>query len=124
EDFGTRGDLPTHPELLDWLATEFVRSGGDVKHIHKLIVESATYRQSSNMRPDLETRDPENKLLARQVRLRLPPGLIPDEGLRVSGLLSASIGGESIRPPQPQGVLSLGFGGSADRWKESQGTEK
>jgi cytochrome c553 len=123
-DFGTRGDPPTHPELLDWLATEFMQSGWDVKHIHKLIVESATYRQSSNTRPDLENRDPENKLLARQVRLRLPAELIRDETLGVSGLLDVVVGGESVRPPQPPGVLSLGFGGSEDKWRESQGAEK
>jgi hypothetical protein len=123
-DFGTRGDQPTHPELLDWLATEFMDSGWDVKHIHKLIVESATYRQSSDLRPDLESRDPANKLLARQVRLRLPAELIRDEALSVSGLLDPTVGGHSIRPPQPAGVLSLGFGGNPDKWKESQGPEE
>jgi hypothetical protein len=123
-DFGTRGELPTHPELLDWLATEFMDSGWDVKHIHKLIVQSATYRQSSKTRHDLEAQDPTNKLLARQVRLRLPAELIRDEALAVSGLLDPTVGGESVRPPQPAGVLSLGFGGSADKWKESRGPEK
>ena len=123
-DFGTRGEPPTHPELLDWLATEFMDSGWDVKHIHRLITESATYRQSSNTRRDLETRDPANKLLARQVRLRLPAELIRDETLSVSSVLDPAVGGPSVRPPQPAGVLSLGFGGSPDRWKESRGPEQ
>jgi hypothetical protein len=123
-DFGIRGDPPTHPELLDWLALEFMDSGWDFKHMHKLMVTSATYRQSARARTDLETRDPTNKLLARQVRLRLPAELIRDEALAVSGLLDSSIGGPSIRPPQPPGVLALGFSFGPEKWTESQATER
>jgi hypothetical protein len=101
QDFGTRASPPTHPGLLDWLATEFMTNGWNVKKMHKLIVESATYRQSSNVRNDLESRDPDNKLLARQVRLRLPAELVRDVTLAASGLLNPTIGGRSIRPPEP-----------------------
>ena len=118
-DFGTRGELPTHPELLDWLATEFMDSGWDVKRMHRLIVTSATYRQSSNVRPDLETRDPENKLRARQSRLRLSAELIRDEALAVSGLLNGQVGGRSVRPPLPSGVDD----GYSTKWKESNGSD-
>jgi len=122
QDFGTRGDLPSHPELLDWLATEFMASGWNVKRMHKLVVESAVYRQSSETRKDLESRDVENRLLARQARLRLPAELIRDNALAVSGLLNPAIGGESIRPPQPAGIAELSFRGRA--WKESEGMDR
>ena len=101
-----------------------MESGWDLKHMHKLMVTSATYRQSSNIRADLETRDPTNKLLARQVRLRLPAELIRDQALAVSGLLDPSIGGPSIQPPQPSGVLALGFSFGPEKWVESQGRER
>jgi hypothetical protein len=123
-DFGTRGDRPSHPELLDWLATEFMASGWDVKKMHKLMVESATYRQSSKASPELDSRDPGNKLLARQVRLRLPAELVRDVTLAASGLLNPVIGGKSTRPPQPPGVIELGFGGTQAKWKESTGSER
>jgi hypothetical protein len=122
EDFGTQGEKPTHPALLDWLATEFMEGGWRVKRMHKLIVMSATYRQSSTTRPDLKERDPANTLLARQNRLRLSAELVRDAALQASGLLYPAIGGESIRPPQPDSVSKLTYGGS--KWEESQGRER
>jgi len=122
EDFGTQGDRPTHPELLDWLAAEFMDSGWSLKHMHRLIVTSATYKQSSNVRPELENRDPGNALLARQSRLRLPAELIRDEALSTSGLLSLDVGGSSVRPPQPKGVSEIGYSGS--HWEESTGKDR
>jgi hypothetical protein len=102
DDFGLRGAPPTHPELLDWLASEFVEKGWGMKALHRLIVTSATYRQSSVLREDLRSADPENHLLARQTRLRLESEIIRDAGLSVSGLLQAKIGGPSVFPPQPE----------------------
>jgi hypothetical protein len=122
EDFGTQGDRPTHPELLDWLAAEFIESGWSLKNMHRLIVTSATYKQSSNARPELETRDPGNALLARQSRLRLPAELIRDEALFTSGLLDPSVGGASVRPPQPKGVSEIGYSGN--HWEESTGKDR
>ena len=104
EDFGIRGELPTHPELLDWLATEFVESGWDVKALQKLIVKSAVYRQSSKMTGPAIKRDPENVLLARAPRFRLPAEMIRDQALAVGGLLSDKMGGPSVKPYQPRGL--------------------
>ncbi len=123
EDFGTQGDRPTHPELLDFLASEFRDNGWSMKRIEKTIVMSATYRQSSKARPDLETKDPENTLLARQSRVRLPAELIRDQALAASGLLNPEIGGRSVRPPQPKGVAELGYANSV-KWRESTGADK
>jgi cytochrome c553 len=123
EDFGTQGDRPSHPELLDFLASEFRDNGWSMKRIEKMIVMSATYRQSSNARPDLETKDPENTLLARQARVRLPAELIRDQALAASGLLNPEIGGRSVRPPQPKGVAELGYANSV-KWRESTGADK
>ena len=123
-DFGTRSQPPTHPELLDWLATEFVDSGWDLKATHKLIVMSGTYRQSSSIREDLLARDPDNSLLGRQVRMRLTAELVRDNALAVSGLLDKSVGGKSVRPPQPPGVLEQGFDSSSEKWIESKGGER
>lgn len=123
EDFGTQGDRPSHPELLDFLASEFRDNGWSMKRIEKMIVMSATYRQSSKARPELETKDPENTLLARQSRVRLPAELIRDQALAASGLLNPEIGGRSVRPPQPKGVAELGYANSV-KWKESTGPEK
>ena len=103
-DFGVQGTPPTHPLLLDWLAVEFVASGWDVKALHRAIVSSATYRQSSRHRDDLRDVDPFNKLLARQSRVRLDAEIIRDNALAVSGLLSRKIGGPSVHPPQPEGI--------------------
>ncbi len=106
EDFGAQGDSPTHPELLDWLAVEFIESGWDTKRLLKTIVMSDTYRQSSTVTPALLERDPENKLLARAPRLRLPAETIRDQALFVSGLLVEKTGGPSVKPYQPAGLWS------------------
>jgi hypothetical protein len=104
EDFGSQGEWPSHPELLDWLAVEFMRTGWDVKKMMRVMVTSATYRQSSNVTPDRLARDPENRLLARMSRLRLPAEAIRDQALAVSGLLNGEIGGKSVSPYQPPGL--------------------
>ena len=122
-DFGSRGDLPTHPKLLDWLAVEFIDSGWNVKHMHNLLVTSATYRQSSNSRPDLKEPYPDNKLLARQRRVRLPAELVRDVTLAASGLLNPAVGGRSVRPLQPPGVSNLSYG-SQLKWEESKGPDR
>ena len=106
EDFGAQGEWPSHPELLDWLAVEFVSSGWDVKRLQKLIVMSATYRQSSALTPELLASDPENRLLARGPRLRLPAETLRDQALFVSGLMVDKIGGPSVKPYQPAGLWS------------------
>jgi mono/diheme cytochrome c family protein len=123
EDFGTQGDPPTHPELLDWLASEFQSRGWSMKQIVRLIVTSATYRQSSNARPELTSRDPDNTLLARQSRVRLPAELIRDEALFTSGLLDLRVGGPSVKPPQPKGVAELSYQNSV-KWVESTGPDR
>jgi mono/diheme cytochrome c family protein len=123
EDFGTTGDRPSHPELLDWLATEFLQRGWSMKQMVRLMVTSATYRQSSNARPDVDAKDPQNTLLARQSRLRLPAELIRDEALYAGGLLDLRIGGRSVRPPQPKGVAELSYAGSV-KWEESTGMDR
>ena len=122
DDFGTRSPGPTHPALLDWLASEFIGSGWSLKGLHKAIVMSATYRQSSDSRPDVEDADPENELLARQRRLRLPAELVRDVALAASGLLDTRIGGPSVRPAQPPGVADLAYAGSV-KWEASRGTD-
>jgi hypothetical protein len=123
EDFGFTGDPPTHPELLDWLAVEFVRQGWSIKALHRLIVTSATYRQSSRVTPELLARDPENKLLARGPRFRLEAELLRDAALRASGLLSPRLGGPSVFPPQPPGVTTEGAYGALP-WKPSEGPDR
>jgi mono/diheme cytochrome c family protein len=105
-DFGLMGASPTHPELLDWLATEFVARGWSQKAMHRLIVTSSTYRQASRNRPDLEERDPYNRLLARQSRMRLEAEIIRDSALVASGLLTPVIGGPSVYPPIPEGAMT------------------
>jgi hypothetical protein len=104
EDFGTQGDPPSHPELLDWLAGEFIRSGWNVKALQKLIVMSATYRQSSKVTPELIEKDPENRLLARGPRFRLSAEAVRDQALAISGLLVERLGGPSVKPYQPEGL--------------------
>jgi len=103
-DFGLQGERPTHPQLLDWLAAEFMASGWDIKALHRLIVTSATFRQSSRFRLELAERDPENRWLARGPRHRLPAAVIRDQALASAGLLSRNIGGPPVYPYQPQGV--------------------
>ncbi|HXT61312.1 MAG TPA: DUF1553 domain-containing protein, partial [Pirellulales bacterium] len=112
-DFGAQGEWPTHPELLDWLATEFVGSGWNVKHIQKLIVMSSSYRQSSRTTPQLRERDPENTLLARGPRFRMDAEMVRDAALAASGLLVERLGGHSVKPYQPEGIWeAVGFLGS------------
>lgn len=106
EDFGTRGDWPVHPELLDWLAADLVDHGWDLKRTIRLLVTSATYRQSSAGRPPLDQRDPDNRLYARQARVRLDAEFIRDNALAVSGLLVDQVGGPSVQPWQPPGYWS------------------
>jgi hypothetical protein len=123
DDFGMQGDQPTHPELLDWLASEFESRGWSMKQMVRLIVTSSTYRQSANIRPELTARDPENTLLARQARLRLPAELVRDEALDAAGLLDLRIGGPSVKPPQPKGVAELSYQSSV-KWVESTGPDR
>lgn len=107
-DFGLQGAAPSHPELLDWMAVEFMESGWSLKGLHRRIVLSKTYRQSSWNRPDLMEKDPNNDWLARQKRLRLEAEIVRDVGLTVSGLLSTKMGGAPVYPPIPEGVMTQG----------------
>lgn len=107
EDFGTQGTPPSHPELLDWLSHNFQHQGWSMKRLHRLIVTSDTYRQSSRERTDLTERDPRNLLLGRQQRLRLDAEIVRDAALAASGLLDSSLGGPSVFPPQPEGVYAF-----------------
>lgn len=104
EDFGVQGDLPSHPEVLDWLAVDFQESGWDIKALFKKIVMSATYRQSSKVTKKLLEADPENKFLARATRMRLPSWMLRDQALFISGLMVDSLGGEPVKPYQPEGI--------------------
>jgi Protein of unknown function (DUF1553) len=104
EDFGIQGEAPSHPELLDWLAAEFVERGWDVKRLVKMLVLSAAYRQSSAVAPEKYGRDPENRLLARGPRFRLQAEFVRDQALAASGLLYREVGGASVSPYQPSGL--------------------
>jgi hypothetical protein len=106
-DFGLLGAKPTHPELLDWLATEFMERSWSQKAIHRLIVTSAAYRQSSHRRPELDEIDPYNRLLARQSRMRLEAEILRDAALTASGLLHPKVGGPSVYPPIPEGAMAV-----------------
>jgi hypothetical protein len=121
DDFGSQGEWPVHPELLDWLATNFMDTGWDVKALQKTIVMSATYRQSSKVSPDLLQKDPDNRLLARGARLRLGPEIIRDQALAVSGLLVEKVGGPSVKPYQPPGLWQELAGGKGYVQDEGQG---
>jgi hypothetical protein len=121
-DFGTQGTPPSHPELLDWLASEFMEQGWSLKALHRRIVTSAAYRQTSAARRDLETIDPRNRLLGRQSRLRLEAELVRDAALAASGLLDQRIGGPSVFPPQPEGVGQ--FTQVRRRWVPSEGPDR
>jgi hypothetical protein len=126
EDFGAQGERPSHPELLDWLATEFIRTGWDVKAMQRLIVTSATYRQSSRMTQEMVERDPENRLLARGPRLRLSAEAVRDNALAVSGLLNGKVGGRSVYPYQAQGVweeMSPGLGYDTEAYQPGTGQD-
>jgi len=104
EDFGSKGEWPSHPELLDWLATTFISSGWDVKNLVRLIVTSATYRQDSGVTPELVALDPENRLLARGPRYRLDAEELRDNALYLGGMLNLKMGGRGVRPYQPGGI--------------------
>ena len=117
EDFGIQGDLPTHPELLDWLATEFVARKWSLKAMHRTIVLSATYRQSSRVSRSLHERDPYNRLYARGPRFRMDAEMVRDNALAISGLLLRKVGGPSVFPHQPGGVWMNPYSG--DRWTTS-----
>ncbi|MBX3176562.1 MAG: PSD1 domain-containing protein [Candidatus Hydrogenedentes bacterium] len=124
EDFGTRTEDPTHPELLDWLAASFIEDHHwSRKSLIKAIVMSAAYRQSSHIREDLFDRDPANRLIARQNRFRVEAEITRDLFLAASGLLVDDIGGPSVRPPLPEGVANLGYANSV-KWPESEGPDK
>jgi hypothetical protein len=119
-----QADRPTHPELLDWLATEFIRTGWDVKRMQRLIVTSAAYRQVSRASSELVRRDPENLLLARGPRFRLPAEFVRDQALAVSGLLVPKLGGPSVKPYQPPGLweeISFGGGFTAQKYEQDHG---
>ncbi|MEA3208771.1 MAG: hypothetical protein QOE70_1828 [Chthoniobacter sp.] len=122
DDFGSQGTSPTHPELLDWLGREFIRGGWSLKAMHRLIVTSATYRQASLARRDLAEIDPRNLLLARQERVRVEGEIVRDAALCASGLLDPTIGGPSVRPPQPDGVFS--FTQTKKTWTASTGPSR
>jgi hypothetical protein len=134
EDFGTQGMLPSHPELLDWLATEYMSPspaggegsgvrGWDTKAMLRLIVTSATYRQSSRVTPEALARDPRNRLLARAPRFRLTAEVIRDQALAVGGLLCRRVGGPSVYPPQPDGLWQVAFNGQRT-WATSTGPDR
>lgn len=123
EDFGLKGEPPTHPELLDWLAVEFMERGWSMKHIHKLITLSATYRQSARLTPAHLEHDPENKWLARGPRFRLDAETIRDNALAVAGLLSPKMFGPPVRPYQPPGLWENKVGGERVTYEVSQGED-
>lgn len=121
EDFGTQGSPPTHPQLLDWLATEFMDRGWDMKAIHRVIVTSNTYRQSSAASAALTQKDPQNHLYARGPRFRMEAEMVRDTALAASGLLNPKVGGPSVMPYQPDGIWDSPYSG--ERWMNVQGPE-
>ena len=123
EDFGTQGDPPSHPELLDWLAIFYQESGWDTKVLLRLIVTSETYRQSSKSTGELRERDPRNRLLARVPRMRLEAEMVRDQAMALSGLLSRKLGGPSVFPPQPEGLWQAAFNGQRT-WATSEGADR
>jgi hypothetical protein len=123
EEFGAQGELPTHPELLDWLATELIRQRWDIKQFLKLLVTSAAYRQGSQVTHDRLAHDPDNRLLSRGPRFRLPAETIRDQALLVAGLLSPAMYGPPVKPPQPSSGLNAAFGSMID-WQTSAGGDR
>ena len=122
EDFGTQGDPPTHPELLDWLATEFMEKGWSMKKIQRLMVTSAAYREDSHVTPELTARDPYNKLYARGPRFRVEGEMVHDMALAESGLLATKMYGPSAFPYQPEGIWDIPY--NSDKWVESTGEDR
>ncbi len=123
EEFGSQGERPSHPELLDWLAVEFMDRGWDVKKFLRLLVTSSAYRQKSHVSDEMAALDPDNRLVARGPRVRLSAEMIRDQALAVSGLLSSKMYGVPVRPPQPNLGLKAAFGGGTD-WSTSSGEDK
>jgi hypothetical protein len=123
EDFGSQGDMPSHPELLDWLACEFMDRGWDTKYLLKLLVTSQAYQQTSQVGEELLTQDLENVWLARGPRVRLSAEMVRDQALSLSGLLSTKMYGSPVRPPQPNMGLKAAFGSDTD-WSTSQGADR
>ena len=126
EDFGSQGEQPSHPQLLDWMATEFIANGWDIKAMMRLIVTSSTYRQSSRETKEMADRDPENRLLARGPRFRLPAEMVRDNALDIAGLLDTRIGGPSVYPYQPKGLweeMAFGGGFSGQTYTPSTGQD-
>jgi hypothetical protein len=123
EEFGAQGEMPVHPDLLDWLATELQRTGWDVKAFMKLLVTSEAYKQDSSVTPELFERDPDNRLLARGPRFRVTGEVLRDQALFVSGLLSPKMYGKPVRPPKPSSGLSTAFGRAND-WETSSGEDR
>lgn len=121
-DFGFQGEMPSHPELLDWLALELIRQGWSMKKLHRMIVLSATYRQQSKVSPELLARDPQNRLLARGARFRVEAEMVRDISLKASGLLSPKMFGPPVRPPQPASVTEAAYGGA--KWEVSKGEDR
>ena len=124
EDLGKQSEPPSHPELLDWLAVEFMERGWSLKAMHRLIVTSATYRQSSRVTPDLYTRDPYNRLLARGPRFRVEAEIVRDIALAASGLLNPKIGGPSVYPPAPEFLFVPPASFGEKIWREEKGEER
>ena len=124
EDLGTQGELPSHPQLLDWLAMELMENDWSLKHIHRLICRSATYRQSSHVTPELLARDPYNRLLARGPRFRLPAEQVRDIALAASGLLNRDVGGPSVYPPAPAFLFAPPASYGPKTWRHDTGSER
>ncbi|MDX1947525.1 MAG: DUF1553 domain-containing protein [Pirellulaceae bacterium] len=123
EDFGIQGELPSHPELLDWLATEYTRRAWDTKALLRTLVTSETYRQTSRVTPDRLAKDPQNRLLSRGARFRLEAEMVRDQALSLAGLLSRKLRGPSVFPPQPAGLWQAAFNGERS-WTTSTGEDK
>ena len=125
DDFGTRGEKPSHPELLDWLAYRFIDDGWSMKRLIRTIVTSSTYRQSLQRPAGIQSKDPDNALLSRYSRQRLPAELIRDAALYAGGLLTLDVGGKSVKPPQPAGVAVPRVRRRGDdSWQESKGDDR
>ncbi|HEV3146182.1 MAG TPA: DUF1553 domain-containing protein, partial [Gemmataceae bacterium] len=124
EDLGSQSEAPSHPELLDWLAVEFMERGWSLKGLHRLIVTSSTYRQSSKVTPELYTRDPQNRLLARGPRFRVDAEIVRDIALAASGLLEPKVGGPSVFPPAPAFLFVPPTSYGPKIWTEAAGSDR
>jgi hypothetical protein len=124
ENLGTQAEAPSHPELLDWLAVEFMDRGWSLKQLHRSIVNSATYRQSSNVTPELLSRDPDNRLLARGSRFRVDAEVVRDIALATSGLLNPKVGGPSVNPPAPAFLFLPPASYGPKTWNENEGPDR